>query len=303
MPMKTINYNHLRYFWMVAKTSSISRAAEQLHLTAHGISGQLSEFSAVLGVELFRKSGRHLELTDMGRQILTYAETIFSTGDQLLELVKNQTLPNTITFKVGVVDSVSKTIAFHLIQPALNLDFPVKLICREGRMATLLADLAVHKLDLIIADRPMPTHLNVRGYNHCFGESTLTLLAACSLSKKLSATFPECLHQAPMLMPGEDVAIRGKLLHWLASCDVHPRVVGEFDDSALMKSFAQAGVGLLAVPTVIAKSICAQYQLIEIGCIEEVREQFYAITSERRLSHPAAIAISKAASAWIFTKG
>ncbi len=300
--MKTINFNHLRYFWMVAKTGSIARAAKQLHLTPHGISGQLTEFAAVLGVELFRKSGRHLELTDMGRQILTYADTIFATGDQLLELVKNQTLPNTITFRVGVVDSVSKAIAFHLIEPALNLDFPVKLICREGRMATLLADLAVHKLDLIIADRPMPTHLHVRGYNHFFGESTLTILAASGLAKQLRSAFPECLNHAPMLMPGEDVAIRTKLLHWLAACDVHPRVVGEFDDSALMKSFAQAGVGLLVVPTVIAKSLCAQYQLTEIGCVDEVREQFYAITSERRLSHPAVIAISKAASAGIFAK-
>lgn len=300
--MKVLNYNHLRYFWMVAKTGSIARAAEQLHLTPHGISGQLTEFANNIGVELFRKSGRRLELTDMGCQVLSYADSIFATADQLLDLVKNQSLPQAITFKVGVVDSVSKTIAFHLLEPALKLDFPVKLICREGRMASLLADLAVHKLDLIIADRSLPSHLLVRGYNHYFGESSLTIVAARQQAKALKGDFPTCLNQAPLLIPGEDVAVRAKLLHWLAANHVHPRIVGEFDDSALMKSFAQAGVGLLAVPTVIAKALCAQYQLTAVGCIDEVREQFYAINSERRLSHPATIAISKAALTGLFAK-
>jgi LysR family transcriptional activator of nhaA len=302
MAMTTLNFNHLRYFWMVAKTGSITRAAAQLHLTPHGISGQLTEFAATLGVDLFRKSGRHLELTDMGRRILIYADTIFTTGDQLLEVVKNQTLPQAITFRVGIADSVSKTIAFRLLEPAIKLELPVKLICREGRLPALLAELSVHHLDLIIADRPMPTHLHVKGYSHCVGESPLTILASRSLSKQLKGPFPACLHHAPMLLPGEDVAIRGKLLQWLASHDVHPHIVGEFDDSALMKAFAQAGAGLLAVPTVIANGLCLQYQLKIVGQIDEIREQFYAISSERRLSHPATVAISEAASVGIFAK-
>lgn len=298
--MSSLNYKHLRYYWMVAKTGSIARAAEQLHLTPHAISGQLSEFAQTLGVELFRRSGRKLELTDTGQRILSYAEDIFTTGDELLEVLRDQTAARSVPFRVGIADSVSKAIAYRLVEPALKLAEPVRLVCREGRLATLLAELAVHRLEMIIADRPMPTHLNVRGYNHLLGESELTVFGTRRLTKALSGSFPASLDNAPFLLPGEDVTIRSKLLQWLEANNLRPRIVGEFDDSALMKAFGQAGAGLFVAPTVITDHVCEQYKVAAIGRIDSVVEQLYAITTERRLSHPAIVAISQAARQHMF---
>ena len=291
--MSTLNFKHLRYFWMVAKTGSIARAAEQLHLTPQSISGQLSEFADTLGVELFRRSGRQLELTDTGRRILGHAEEIFSAGDELLEIVRDQSRTTTTTFRVGCADSVSKLIACRLVEPALGLDEPLRIICREGRLASLLADLAVHRLDLIIADRPMPAHLSVRGYNHLLGESGMTLLGTAALAATLQGGFPRCLDGAPLLLPGEDYAIYGRLLQWLGEHSLHPRVVGEFDDSAMMQAFGQSGAGLFFAPTVIARQVCQQYAVVELGRVDSLVEQVYAITTERRLRHPATVAISQ----------
>jgi LysR family transcriptional activator of nhaA len=293
--MSSLNYKHLRYYWMVAKTGSIARAAEQLHLTPHAISGQLSEFAQTLGVELFRRSGRKLELTDTGQRILSYAEDIFTTGDELLEVLRDQTAARSVPFRVGIADSVSKAIAYRLLEPALKLAEPVRMVCREGRLAPLLAELAVHRLEMIIADRAMPTHLNVRGYNHLLGESGLTVFGTRRLTKALSGRFPASLNNAPFLLPGEDVAVQPKLLQWLEANNLRPRIVGEFDDSALMKTFGQAGAGLFVAPTVISDHVCEQYKVGVIGRIDPVVEQLYAITTERRLSHPAIVAISQAA--------
>lgn len=290
--MQSLNYKHLRYFWMVAKTGSIAKAAAQLHLTPQSISGQLSEFADALGVELFHRAGRNLELTDTGRRIASYAEDIFTTGDELLELVRDKTLAATISFKVGCADSVSKLIACQLIEPALKLREPVKLICREGRLDSLIADLAVHRLDLVMADRPIPAHFSVRAYNHLLGESTMTAFAATSLAAQLHGEFPACLHETPILLPGEDFAIHQRLLRWLERSEVHPRVVGEFDDSAMMKAFGQSGAGVFFAPTVIAPQVCSQYKVLALGQVDAVVEQVYAISTERRMSHPATIAIS-----------
>ena len=293
--MSTLNFKHLRYFWMVAKTGSIARAAEQLHLTPQSISGQLSEFADTLGVELFRRAGRSLELTDTGRRILSHAEEIFSTGDELLEIVRDQSRTTTTTFRVGCADSVSKLIACRLVEPALGLAEPLRIICREGRLASLLADLAVHRLDLIIADRPMPAHLSVRGFNHLLGESGMTLLGTRALADTLSGDFPRCLHRAPLLLPGEDFAIYARLLQWRSETNLHPRIVGEFDDSAMMNAFGQSGAGLFFAPTVIAHQVCQQYNVVALGRVDSLVEQVYAITTERRLSHPATVAISQSA--------
>ena len=293
--MSSLNFKHLRYFWMVARTGSIAKAAEQLHLTPQSISGQLSEFADTLGVELFRRVGRNLELTDTGRRILSYAEEIFSTGDELLQIVRDQSLRTTMTFRVGCADSVSKLIACRLVEPALNLGEPLRLICREGRLAALLADLAVHRLDLIIADRPMPGHLSVRGYNHLLGESAMTAFAAPVLAATLKGAFPACLNGAPMLLPGEDFAIHHRLLQWLEKTGLHPRIVGEFDDSAMIKAFGQAGAGVFFAPTVIAEQVGKQYGVVELGQVATLVEQVYAITTERRMSHPATVAISQTA--------
>ena len=298
--MSTLNFKHLRYFWMVAKTGSIARAAEQLHLTPQSISGQLSEFADTLGGELFRRSGRQLELTDTGRRILSHAEEIFSTGDELLEIVRDQSRTTTTTYRVGFADSVSKLIACRLVEPALSLAEPLRMICREGRLASLLADLAVHRLDLIIADRPMPAHLSVRGFNHLLGESGMTLFGTRALADSLSGAFPQCLHRAPLLLPGEDFAIYGRLLQWLGENNLHPRIVGEFDDSAMMNTFGQSGAGLFFAPSVIANQVCEQYAVVALGRVDSLVEQVYAITTERRLSHPATLAISQSAQRDLF---
>ena len=297
--MSSLNFKHLRYFWIVAKTGSIARAAQQLHVTPQTISGQLSEFAESLGVELFRRSGRNLELSDTGRRILMYADDIFSTEDALLEVVRDQSRATT-TFRVGFADSVSKLIACRLVEPALSLPDAVYLVCREGRLAGLLADLAVHRLDMIIADRPIPAHLSVRGYNHLLGESGMTVFATAALAATLEGNFPACLDGAPVLLPGEDFAIHHRLLQWLGEHDLHPRIVGEFDDSAMMKTFGQSGAGLFFAPNVIAAQVCKQYAVIELGRVDTLVEQVYAITTERRLSHPATVAISQAARRELF---
>lgn len=298
--MATLNFKHLRYFWIVAKTGSIARAAEQLHLAPHSISGQLKEFEAELGVDLFRRTGRNLELTDTGRRILAYAEDIFNIGDELLGVLHEQKEKKSLPFRVGIADSVSKAVAYRLVEPALQLEEPVRLICREGRLSPLLAELAIHRLDMIIADRPMPAHLNVRGYNHFLGESGLSVFGTRSLIKQLPGKFPSSLKQAPFLLPGEDVAIRTKLMLWFEDNGLRPRIIGEFDDSALMKAFGQAGAGLFVAPTAIAKHVCEQYKVAEIGRLDSVTEQLYAITTERRITHHAVVAISKAAHEDIF---
>ena len=290
--MASLNYKHLRYFWMVAKTGSIAKAAAQLHLTPQSISGQLTEFADTLGVELFRRVGRNLELTETGRRVARYAEDIFVTGDELLELVRDQGFTKTMSFRVGCADSVSKLIACQLVEPALKLREPVRLICREGRLDSLVADLAVHRLDLVIADRPIPPQFSVRAYSHMLGESGMSAFATASLAAALEGAFPGCLHEAPMLLPGEDFAIHQRLLRWLEHHDVHPLVVGEFDDSAMMKTFGQSGAGVFFAPTVIASQVCRQYGVQVLGQVDTVVEQVYAITTERRMSHPATVAVS-----------
>ncbi|MBK8121256.1 MAG: transcriptional activator NhaR [Sulfuritalea sp.] len=298
--MAALNFKHLRYFWMVAKTGSIARAAEQLHLTPQSISGQLGEFDDALGVKLFRRAGRNLELTDAGRRILSYAEEIFSIGDELLEVLRDQKAVKSLPFRVGIADSVSKLVAYRLVEPALHLGEPVRLVCREGRLTPLLAELAVHRLDMIIADRPMPANLNVRGYSHLLGESGVTVFGTPRLAKERSAGFPALLDNAPLLLPGEDVAIRPRLIHWMEANHLRPRIVGEFDDSALMKAFGQAGAGLFIAPTAIVDHVCEQYKVVELGRIESVVEQVYAITTERRITHPAIVAIRQVARQDVF---
>jgi LysR family transcriptional regulator, transcriptional activator of nhaA len=298
--MATLNYKHLRYFWMVAKTGSIARAAEQLHLTPHAISGQLGEFEAALDVKLLRRAGRNLELTDAGRRILTYADEIFLIGNELLEALHDEKATRALPFRVGIADSVSKSIAYRLVEPALHLDDPVRLICREGRLTPLLADLSIHRLDIIIADRPMPPNLNVRGYSHLLGKSSLSVFGTRALAAGRGRDFPALLDNAPFLLPGEDVAIRPRLVQWLESRQLRPHLVGEFDDSALMKSFGQAGAGFFAAPTAIADRVCEQYKVRLIGRIDDVEEEIHAITTERRITHPAIVAIQTAARQGLF---
>lgn len=298
--MNNLNFKHLRYFWMVARSGSIARASEQLGLTPQSISGQLGEFEAALGTRLFRRVGRGLEITEAGHSILGHADEIFALGDQILETLHDDTLIKAAPLRIGVADSVPKSMAYRLIEPALSVEPPLRLICREGRLAALLGELAVHKLDLVIADRPMPSNLNVRGYSHLLGESRLGVFGASALVGRLPRDFPALLDGAPFLMPGEDVAIRPKLTQWLESKKLRPRIIGEFDDSALLKAFGQAGKGLFVTPLVIADLIGSPEGIVKLGELD-IGEQLYAITTERRLTHPAIVAIQRAAREHVFS--
>ena len=300
--MPNLNFKHLRYFWMVAKSGSIASASQHLHLTPQSISGQLGELEDNIGVELFRRVGRGLELTEMGRRIFSYADEIFALGDELLEVALDQTTRKSLPFRVGIADSVPKSVAYRVVEPALRLVEPVRLVCREGRLAPLLAEMAVHRLDLVIADRPMPTHLNVRGYSHFLGESDLTVFAAPELAKSLPEAFPALLDRAPFLLPGEDVALRPDLIRWFEAQRLYPHIVGEFEDSALLKAFGQAGAGLFVAPTAIAGYVSRQYAVQAVGRIQSVTEQLYAITTERRLLHPAIVAVVQSTQRDLFGK-
>lgn len=298
--MAGLNFKHLRYFWMVAKSGSIARASERLHLTPQSISGQLSEFEGALGVDLFRRVGRGLELTETGQRMLGYAEQIFSLGDELLESLRTEAHAQSVTFRVGIADSVPKMVAYRLVEPSLGFEEPVRLVCREGRLATLLGDLAVHRLDMVIADRPMPENLNVRGYDHFLGESGVSIFGAKSLTGKDAPIFPQLLDGAPFLLPGVEVALHARLMRWFESERLHPRIVGEFDDTALMMAFGQAGAGYFAAPTAIESTIVRQHEVGVVGRIQTVREQIYAITTERKLTHPIISAICRFAQHDIF---
>ncbi|MDR3391379.1 MAG: transcriptional activator NhaR [Sulfuriferula sp.] len=294
--MSQINYKHLHYFWVVARAGGVGKAADQLHLTPQSISGQLGILEESLGVQLFRKSGRKLELTETGRMVLGYAEAIFVLGEEMQDAIRQHPGRRTLQFKVGIADVVPKMMAYQLLEPAVRMTEQPRMLCREGRLAALLGDLAVHKLDLVIADRPMPSNLNVRGFSHLLGECGISFLASAELAANFkSADFPALLADTPLLLPGEDAVMRPKLMRWLDSLHIRPNIVGEFDDSALLNAFGQKGAGVYPVPTAVVKLVQQQAGTLQVGATNAVIEQFYAISTERRLTHPAVLAISQAA--------
>lgn len=294
-----INYKHLHYFWVVAKRGGVARASETLHITPQTISGQIGLLEESLGEALFQKKGRNLELTEVGRMVMSYADEIFSLGGELEDAVRNMPATRPVTFKVGVADVVPKSIAYRLLSPALELEEPVRMVCRESSLDALLADLALHKIDMVIADGPIPAGVNVRGFNHALGECGVSFLAVRKLAKSLQPDFPRSLDGAPLLMPSDINMVQPRLLNWFDTQHVYPNIVGEFDDSALMKVFGQAGKGVFVAPSAIAEEICQQYGVEKVGSIDEVTEQFYAISLERRITHPAVAAITETARAWL----
>ncbi len=296
-----LNYKHLHYFWVIAKTGSIARASEKLHITPQTISGQLSLLEEHFGEALFLRVGRNLELTETGRLVSSYAEEIFSLGGEMEEMLRNLPEGRPLVFKVGVADVVPKSIAYRLLAPALALPEPVRIICKEGSVDSLLAELAVHHVDLVIADSPIPTSLNVRGFNHPLGDCGITFFATAQLAEKLEGPFPQSLNDIPLLVPGEMTVARTRLTEWLDAQHIHPRIAGEFDDSALMKAFGRSGTGVFTAPTPIAEEVKKQYDVVAIGQTNEIREQFYAISVERKISHPAISAITETAREWLST--
>jgi LysR family transcriptional activator of nhaA len=290
-----INYKQLHYFWAVAKTGSIARACEQLNLTPQTISGQIGLLEQALGVELFRRAGRRLELTEAGRRALPYAEEIFQVGGELEETLRSHPRDRHVLFRVGIADVVPKSIAYHLLAPAMALSEPVRIVCREDKLERLLAELAIQRLDLVLADSPMPSEIDVKGVSHKLGECGVSFFATAKLAALHGKDFPRALHRAPMLVPGENAMVRGRLMRWFGEQQIQPRIVGEFDDSALMKAFGQSGSGIFVAPTVIADEVRRQFGVEVIGRTDEVTERFYAISVERRLTHPGVVAVTEAA--------
>ena len=295
-----INYKHLRYFWVVAREGGVARASERLHLTPQTISGQLSLLEKHLGVDLFSRVGRNLELTDSGRLVLSYADEIFSLGGELEEVLNQLPDDRPQLFRVGVVDVVPKSIAHRVLQTALQMPEPVRMVCREASLDMLLAELAVHRLDLVLADRTIPPTISTRGFSHKLGECAVSFFATEKLKKKLKGDFPHCLDGAPILLPSSGTQLRSGIDKWLDKHRIHPRMVAEFDDSALMKVFGQQGVGVFIAPAVIEAEVELQYQVTAIGRVDEVKARFYAISVERKVTHPVVSAVVEAARESLF---
>jgi LysR family transcriptional activator of nhaA len=303
-----MNYKHLHYFWTVLRTGSIARAGEQLHLTPQTLSGQIKQLEGRLGKPLLRKAGRGLEATEAGKLVQRYADEIFTLGEALQEaLASGRDQRWQPAFRVGVADSVPKSVACHVLDPCLPVLQHGKLVCHEGKLATLLADLAIHRLDLVVSDVPLPASLSVKAYTHLLGSTGISFFASPSLLKsggwtlrRARAAFPRCLGNLPLLMPGAGTAMRPRLEGWLRQHELAPAVVAEFDDSALAKAFARQGLGVVAGPTVLAKEVAQQYGVDSLGEAVGLVEEFYAISIERRITHPAVAAITAAARRELF---
>lgn len=299
--MDWLNYHHLLYFWTVAREGTIVRASEKLQVGQPALSTQLRQLEKSLGLKLFQKSGRHLELTESGRTIYRYADEIFSLGREMLDTAKGRPTGKPARFIVGIVDVVPKLIAKRLLEPALQLPDPLRLICHEDTLERLLAELALQNVDIVLSDTPITGAMKVRAFNHLLGESTVAIFGTKPLCRKFRDGFPQSLDGAPFLLPHRFSALRRSLETWLDSNDLHPLIRAEFDDSALLEVFGQAGEGLFAAPFVMKNEICRQHEVEIVGEIPSIRHQFYAISAERRLRHPAVLAISHTARKDLFT--
>jgi len=301
--MRHLNYSHLHYFWVVAREGSIAKASESLHLTQQTISGQLKLLDQAVGQPLFDRAGRRLVLSNMGRMVYEYADEIFSVGAELAHVVRGSrasqaTGPSTLN--VGIVSSMPKLIAERIVAPALMAEQPVRARCHEASLEQLLSELAVHKLDIVLSDQPMPDGLGLKAYNHRLGESGMSFFARKDKARRFRNKFPQSLNDAPMLLPTQNSALRRRLDDWFESHELFPRIAGEFDDSALLKAFGEAGVGVFAGPTAIEAQICRMYRMAVIGQTDEIKERYYAISPERRLSHPSIILITDTARSDLF---
>jgi LysR family transcriptional activator of nhaA len=298
----TLNFKHLHYFWAAAKAGGVVRAGEQLHTTPQTLSGQIKLLEERLGRRLFARRGRELELTEDGRVALAYAEDIFALGNELESAMRERRAsgPRTIEFRVGVADSVAKPVAYRLLEPALAVEGQVRMICHEWKFAELLAELALHRLDLVIADEPLSRKVSVKAFNHKLGSSTMSFLCAPVLRESLRGPFPQCLNGAPMLIPSTESSVRTQFDAWLTRHRLEPRVVAEFDDGALMQAFGREGRGVFLSPTVLEEQTAAQYGMHVLGRSDELVESFYAISVERRSTHPCTVAITQAARSSLF---
>ena len=293
--MDWLNYHHLFYFWLTVKTGTVSAAAESLHLARPTVASQLKELEKSVGQKLFDKKGRGLTLTEFGQQVHRYADEIFAIGHELREFVRTGHQGNRKRFVVGLSDVVPKHVVFELLKPALHMENRPRTVCYEGKLKQLLADLALHKLDLVISDSPAPTSVEFKVYSHKLGECGMSMLAAPELAKTHRPDFPQSLTDAPCLMPTDHTAVRRSLDIWMDANQIFPDIIAEFEDSALLKVFGQAGEGIFPVPTAIEPLVIQQYGVQLVGRIPDVRDKFYAISAEKRVHHEATLLVVKQA--------
>lgn len=293
--MEWLNYHHLLYFWSVVRAGSINKAAAELRVSPPAISTQLRLLEATLGTKLFARSGRRLVLTEMGRTVYSYAEEIFDLGRELMDVAKNRPVGRPLRLDIGVVDVLPKMIAQWLIQPALRIPESVHIVCREAAADQLIAKLATHELDVVLSDSPVDPSLKIRAYSHLLGDTGITFVGTVDVAAKAKGRFPKSLSGQPMLLPTDNTSLRRNLNYWFETNGIVPAIVGEFEDYAMIRAFGQQGGGIFPVPSVFEKQLRRQDSVRAIGRTEDVRSQFFAISAERKLQHPAVVAICESA--------
>jgi len=298
-----LNYHHLLYFWLVAREGTVGAASKELGLAQPTVSAQIKTLEESLGERLFQRKGRNLVLTDTGRMVYRYADEIFSLGNELLDTLQGRPTGGPVRFSVGIADVVPKLVTHRLLDVAIQELDALHLVCYEGKPPDLLARLAVHELDLVLADRPIGPDVNVRAYNHRLGASGITVFAAARDAPRYRKHFPRSLDAAPFLYPTRNTVLRRSLEVWFEKLGIRPYAVAEFEDSALMKVFGESGAGVFAAPTVIEADVIRKYRVRAVGRTDEVKEEFFAISAERRIRHPAVIAITEAAREDFFSDG
>lgn len=298
--MEWLNYHHLFYFWTVAREGSIAKASKQLLLAQPTITGQIRTLEDALGEKLFVRVGRNLVLTEMGRLVYRYAGEIFSLGRELTDVLKGRPAGRPARLIVGVSDLLPKLIAFRLLQPALEMEQKAQIVCYEDRPEALLTELSTYSLDLVLTDAPVGPAVRVKAYSHLLGSCGISFFAPAPMAARYRKRFPRSLDRAPVLLPLENSGLRRSLDKWFESVGVRPEIVGEFQDNALLFVFGQAGAGVFAAPAAIEAEIRRRYRVGVIGRTDAVTESYYAISVERKLKHPAVVAICETARAKLF---
>ena len=299
--MDWLNYHHLLYFWTVAREQSVSKAAAMLHVAQPTVSAQVRTLERSLGQKLFERQGRQLRLTSDGEKVFRYADEIFALGRELLQTVKGEPQAAPKRFRVGVSDALPKLTTYRLLEPALAMQPAFRLHVRIDKTERLLGELAVHAVDLVVADAPMMPSLKVRAFSHLLGETTVSIFGAATLARDARKKFPGSLHGAPMLLQTNNTAVRQSLDQWFDVHGIQPRVVGEVEDMAMLQTLGEHGLGLFAAPTVVRREICRRYKVAWVGELDRVRERFYGISVERRITHPAVRLIADQAKRRLFT--
>lgn len=299
--MEWINYHHLLYFWTVVRAGSIGRASEQLRLAPPTVSAQLASLEANLGEKLLIRSARGVQPTEVGQVVFRYAEDIFALGREMLDTVRGRPTGQPLQLLIGIADVLPKEISHALIGPALQLTEQVQITCREDNQEHLLAQLSIQELDVVLSDTPIGPPAKVRAYNHLLGDCGTTFFATPELCKRYSRRFPKVLQDAPLLLPSENTNVRRALDHWLDDLQIRPFVVGQFEDFALLRCFGETGAGMFAAPSVLEKLFRRERKLRIIGRAAAVRNRFYAISVERKLKHPAVVAICETARQELFS--